>query len=332
MFQRPRGPLSDLFFDVTGGPPRSFDVPSIDDDPLAGDDLHLTLYLLYEIHYRGLTGVDDSWEWEPSLVAFRRALEGVFEDALRGLVSPLSANGSVPDQLRDLIDKDRGPSLANYMQTTATLDQFREFLIHRSAYHLKEADPHSWAIPRLSGRAKAALVEIQADEYGAGSAERAHSYLFAQAMEALDLDPTYGAYLDRTPGDTLATVNLMSMFGLNRRWRGAIVGHLALFEMTSSAPNRKFANGLRRLGMNGTATRFFDEHVEADAVHEMIASHDMAGALAEDEPAVAGDILFGAQALMALDALFARRVLGDWSHSRSSLLALHATPAVQPTT
>jgi hypothetical protein len=184
---------------------------------------------------------------------------------------------------------------------------------------LKEADPHSWAIPRLSGKAKAALVEIQADEYGGGAAERAHSHLFARAMEAVGLDPTYGAYLDRTPGVTLATVNLMSMFGLNRRWRGAVVGHLALFEMTSSGPNRKYGNGLRRLGFDDGATLFFDEHVEADAVHETIAAHDMAGSLARQEPAVARDILFGAAALVELDAAFARAVLEAWRAERSSL-------------
>ena len=93
------------------------------------------------------------------------------------------------------------------------------------------------------------MVEIQADEYGDGRAEQdIHAELFARAMEAVGLDATYGAYLDRMPGVTLATVNLMSLFGLHRRLRGAIVGHLALFEMTSSVPNRRYGAGLRRLG------------------------------------------------------------------------------------
>jgi hypothetical protein len=316
---RPRGPLSDLLVDVTSGAPRAFDLPVVDGDPLSGDDFHFALYLLYEMHYQGLPGVDERWEWEPSLTRFRRELESAFEDALGELVHVPDHEGDMADRLRRLIDEDPGPSLANYLQTSATLEQFQEFVIHRSAYHLKEADPHSWAIPRLTGRAKAALIEIQTDEYGSGSAERSHSYLFGRMMDALGLDPTYGAYLEVIPGFTLATVNLMSMFGLNRRWRGAIVGHLALFEMTSSGPNRKFGNGLRRLG-RGDATGFFDEHVEADAVHEMIAAHDMAGSLAKDEPSLAPDILFGAQALLAVDALFARRVLDAWDVKQTSLL------------
>ena len=85
------------------------------------------------------------------------------------------------------------------------------------------------------------MVEIQADEYGGGRAERMHAALFARAMDALGLDSRYGAYVDHLPAVTLATVNLMSLFGLHRRLRGAIVGHLALFEMTSSIPNRRYA-------------------------------------------------------------------------------------------
>ncbi len=192
--------------------------------------------------------------------------------------------------------------------------------MHRSAYQLKEADPHSWAIPRLSGPPKAALVEIQADEYGGGRPERMHARLFAGAMGAMGLDPAYGAYLDRLPAHTLATVNLMSLFGLNRRLRGAIVGHLALFEMTSSLPNARYARGIRRLGFSDpAATDFFDEHVEADAVHENIAAVDLAGGLARQEPALTGQILWGARALLAIEGAWASELMGAWEAGASSL-------------
>src|SRR5205085_722733 len=180
-----------------------------------------------------------------------------------------------------------------------TLEQFREFAVHRSAYQLKEADPHTWAIPRLDGEAKAALVEIQADEYGGGRATAMHATLFASTLRRLGLDDRYGAYLDDIPGVTLATVNLISLFGLHRRWRGALVGHLAIFEMASVAPNTRYGNALRRLGLPVEATRFYDEHVAADAVHEITACRPLAGSLAAAEPALAGDVLFGARAIMA---------------------------------
>jgi hypothetical protein len=116
----------------------------------------------------------------------------------------------------------------------------------------------------------------------------------------------------------------MSLCGLHRRLRGAIVGHLALFEMTSSIPNRRYATGLRRLGME-EATPFFDEHVEADAVHESVAAVDLAGGLARQEPALAGDILWGARALAAVEARWAASLLDAWERGESSLL-----PAVAP--
>jgi hypothetical protein len=116
----------------------------------------------------------------------------------------------------------------------------------------------------------------------------------------------------------------MSMFGLHRRWRGAIIGHLAMFEITSPGPNRLYARALRRLGTEA-ATEFFDEHVEADSIHENIAAHDMAQGLAIADPGLAGDILFGARALLALDAAWAEHVLEAWRLGESSLCPVAAS-------
>src|ERR671910_2230774 len=319
----PRGLLSEeLIVSLRGGPAIAEPL-SRGSGGVFGEDHQLALYVLYELHYRGFQDVDDRLEWDPSLLRLRAALEADFEARLReeipSLEQPIDPK-RIGSLVTELIAADDGPELSIYMERKASLDQFREFLIHRSAYQLKEADPHSWAIPRLEGPAKAALVEIQADEYGGGRSDRVHAILFARAMRALDLDPTYGAYLDRIPATTLATVNLMSMCGLNRRLRGAIVGHLAAFETTSPVPNARYARGLRRLGLGDDALDFFDEHVEADSVHENIALYDMAQALAVSEPALADDVLFGVRALLRLDARFAARLLECWEGGAGSLL------------
>jgi hypothetical protein len=293
-------------------------------DPLGDDDLHLALYCCYELHYRGFDGVDPRWEWDPALLTLRARLEDLFEaglsEALAGWSPPRPDATTMDLALRAIADADDGPSLSRHLETRGTLANFRELLIHRSAYQLKEADPHSWAIPRLWGPPKAALVEIQGDEYGGGDPERVHAHLFARAMDALGLDNAYGAYLDVLPGVTLATVNLMSLFGLHRRHRGRIVGHLALFEMTSSIPNRRYATGLRRLGRTSEdATAFFDEHVTADAVHENIAAVDLAGGLVHVEPQLLDDILFGARALVEVDRRWADVLLEAWDEGRTAL-------------
>jgi hypothetical protein len=321
-----RGPLSAALLGALSSPPGSpIEAPPCPSSgALADDDLQLALYLCYELHYRGLPGVDERWEWDPGLLTFRCRLESSFEAALLDAVGP-PGNGVDPGEmdlaLRAIADADDGPSLSRYLESDGTLGQFLEFLAHRSAYQLKEADPHSWALPRLHGPPKAAMVEIQADEYGGGRPDRIHAQLFAETLDAVGLDSGYGAYVGLLPGITLATVNLMSLCGLHRRLRGAIVGHLALFEMTSSVPNRRYGNGLRRLGFSGAATEFFDEHVEADAVHEAIAAVDLAGGMARAEPGLAAQILWGARALVFVEGLWARHLLDAWARGESSLRA-----------
>ena len=48
-------------------------------------------------------------------------------------------------------------------------------------------------------------------------------------------------------------------------------------------------------------------------MHESVAAVDLAGGLARQEPALAGDILWGARALVAVEGRWARRVLGAWA-------------------
>ena len=293
------------------------------DDLLQDDDLQTALFLAYELRYSGLRGVDDAWEWHPEVLALCASIELEFEKALRerAPMPELPAPGveSVAAALFELTGADTGPSVSRYMAKKATDEQAHEFLILRSIYQLKEADPHSWAIPRLRNRAKAALVEIQADEYGGGRFDRMHSELFARTMRGVGLDATNGHYVDAVPAITLASSNMMTMFGSHRRLRGAIAGHLAAFEMTSSQPNRLYGNGFRRLGYNGEVTFYFDEHVEADAVHEQIAARDLAGSLATDEPELLEDAFFGAAAGLYVDGLAGTQQLDAWTAGTSAL-------------
>lgn len=302
-------------------------------DLLTDDDVQIALTALYELHHQGLDGVDDRLEWDPVLLRTRAALEGPFEAQIRAEVAvpedlraALDADAAreglgpaVARALFDLTSRDSGPSLSAYVARKATDEQLHELLVHRSVYQLKEADPHTWAIPRLAGAPKAALVEIQADEYGGGRPERMHAALFARTMRGLGLDDTYGRYVDDVPAITLASVNMMSLFGLHRRLRGCIVGHLAAFEMTSSQPNRLYGNGFRRHGYDADVTWYFDEHVEADAVHEQIAGRDLAGALVEQQPDLLDDVLLGAAACLAVDGRVGAHLVGCWSAGETSL-------------
>ncbi|WP_243400232.1 iron-containing redox enzyme family protein [Arthrobacter glacialis] len=300
-------------------------VRSVRDAPdiLSDEDLQLALLILYSLHYGGLGNWDPRWEWQAKPLSIRLVIEERFESVLRGLLPvpdlPPAEAEAVAAELFKLTAEDSSPSVSKYVARQASVEQAREIVVHKSLYTLKEADPHSWAIPRLQGRAKAALVEIQADEYGGGRPDQVQATIFAGTMRGMDLSDAYGYYVNHLPALTLASFNMMSMFGLHRRLRGATTGHLAAFEMTSSISNRFYGNGFRRLGYGADVTWYFDEHVEADAVHEQIAGRDLAGALAEDEPDLLPDIIFGAQACLYMDSLTGAHLLDTWNREESSL-------------
>ncbi|MET9974777.1 iron-containing redox enzyme family protein [Streptomyces microflavus] len=318
----PRGPLSDAVIDAlrTGADDPA---PAVGDADPFGDDLQLALYILYELHYQGFEGVDDEHEWSPGLLVLRRSLEEPFLAALR---AGAGTHGDVESALSGLLVEpigDDGHSVSHFLQDHGELWQLREYAALRSLYHLKEADPHAWVIPRLYGRAKAAMVAVEFDEFGAGREADIHARLYADLMTDLSLETAYGHYLDAAPADVLATVNLMSLFGLHRSLRGALVGHFAAVEVTSSPGSRRLAAALKRVGAGPAAQRFYDEHVEADAVHEQVVRRDVIGGLLADEPHLESDIAFGIEATGLLEDRLAARLLAAW---RSNSTALRGQP------
>ena len=324
MLPNPRGPVSEHVIASLRLEPHRLRVPAVGaDEVLLDEDLQLALYCCYELHYQGLPGVSDEWEWEPTLLELRRELETAFERQLRTVLPDHWGidTADVADALWEM-SRGEGFSLSEWLLEHGTRFHAEEIAIHRSGYQLKEADPHTWAIPRLRGRAKAAMVMIQSDEYGGGVPPAMHSSLFADSMVALGLDPTYGAYLDRLPAVTLATTNLISMFGLHRRLRGALVGHLASFELNSVGPMGRYSSWLESLGVPICGRRFYDVHVEADEVHQYVAVNDLVGGLLEAEPDQAAAVMFGARAVALVESAFADHVVSAWKGNRSSLWAL----------
>jgi hypothetical protein len=312
-----RGPLSkgvEAHLRGAGRLPRLEDVARAE---VYGEDLQLALYLCYELHYRGFAGVSPDREWDPDLLRVRAALEHRFLSALR---ADARLHDSVDEALADLlVEPVDGAGVTHFLRDEGELWHLREYAAQRSLYHLKEADPHAWVLPRLWGRAKAGMAAVEFDEWGGGRADRVHARLFADLMTDLGLDTTYGRYLDAACAEALVTVNLMSLFGLHRALRGALVGHFATVEITSSPGSRRLAEAMRRTGAGPAAEHFYDEHVEADAVHEQVVRHDVIGGLLAEEPHLAADVAFGIDATEFVEDRLAARLLSDWRASRSSL-------------
>ncbi|MGW3645876.1 iron-containing redox enzyme family protein [Streptomyces sp. NPDC000878] len=284
-----------------------------------GDDLQLALYMCYELHYRGFAEADAGAdrEWDPDLLKFRAAAEELFLGALRDAVPARERAGEALDEL--LVEPVDGSGVSHFLQHEGELWQVREYAAQRSLYHLKEADPHAWVLPRLWGRAKAGMAAVEFDEFGGGRADRVHARLYADLMADLGLDTSYGHYLDAAGAEALATVNVMSLFGLHRALRGALVGHFAAVEITSSPGSRRLAQAMRRTGAGPAAEHFYDEHVEADAVHEQVVRHEVVAGLLEEEPHLDRDVAFGADATTYLEDRLSERLLDAWRTGESSL-------------
>jgi hypothetical protein len=315
----PRGPLSAAVVTyLRGRGPLPRPAAAGEADPY-GDDAQLALYLCYELHYRGFAGVGPEFEWDPELLRVRAALERRFLSALRADAPGHESLGEALAAL--LVEPAEGTGVTHFLCAEGELWQLREYAAQRSLYHLKEADPHAWVLPRLWGRAKAAMAAVEFDEFGGGRADRVHARLYAALMADLGLETAYGHYLDAARAEMLAVVNLMSLCGLHRELRGALVGHFAEVEITSSPGSRRLAEAMRRTGAGPAAAFFYDEHVEADAVHEQVVRHDVIGGLLAEEPELAGDVTFGIDATEYLEDRLAGRLLADWRAGRSSLHA-----------
>ena len=318
------GPLSALVLDTLqhrrpGLHGHRLDLPVLDADPY-GLDLQLALYVCYELHYRGFAGVNPKWEWNPALLHVRGRLEEAFLSAVRRDVGEIEPDATAAAEMESLsIEPVDGEGPSYYLRDKGDWDQMREYFVHRSLYHLKEGDPHAWAIPRLTGHAKASFVAVEFDEFGGGRGEAVHQHLFAELMDAAGLDASYLAYFDAVPAEALASVNLMSMFGLHRHLRGAAVGHFASTEITSSPGSRRLVEALRRMGAPEACVRFYQEHVEADAVHEQVVRDDVVGDLVARQPHLDRDVVFGIRARDVVEDRLADHLMACWTEGRSSL-------------
>ena len=324
----PRGPVSEAVLSALRGHRSELAgvLPDVDEAAPYGEDLQLALYCCYEVHYRGFREVSSDREWDPGLIAVRAELEGAF---LRALRCDVPAGADVESEINALlVERLDDFGVSHHLRRNGELWQLREYIAHRSLYHLKEADPQTFVIPRLDGPPKAALVTVQHDEYGAGDPERVHSKLFADMMTELGLSAAYGAYLDSAPAEMLAEVNFMSLCGLHRSLRAALIGQFATVEITSSPGADRLVQAMHRLGCGPAAIRFYAEHVEADAVHEQLVRREVIAPLLSAEPELSADVTFGIRSSTLLANRLEQRLLGRWRRGESSFR--HGANGIRP--
>ena len=286
-----------------------------------GDDLQLALYVLYELHYQGFQDVPDSLEWDSGLLACRAALEDRFLGALREDL-PVDATETAAQALDDS-SSNRSATTAPASRTSSATKALSNTCAHtrrsaRSTTSRKRTRtpgsfPGSTAGPRRPWSPSSSTSSAPA------APTSPCPVCSPTSWRIWGWTPRYGRYADAAPAEALATVNLMSLFGLHRALRAALVGHFAAVEVTSSPGSRRLAEAMRRVGAGPAAVRFYTEHVTADAVHEQVVRHDVVGGLLEDEPHLDADVVFGVHATTYLETRLSDRLLGAWRTGATGL-------------
>ena len=290
-------------------------------DPLTDDELQLALWICYELHYRGFDDVGADGSGSPSCSACaassRRSLLGALRArvAVPGRTRPVAAAAARTRRLR------RRPVAVAVHAAQANRDAVPRVRDAPLGLPAEGGRPAQLGDPPAERPAKAALVEIQADEYGGGE-------LRADALRALprrccaasgSTTPT-APTSTRCPASRSRVSNVMSLFGLHRALRGALVGHLAAYEMTSSAPvpplRARAAPARRRRGRMPSSSTSTSPRTRCTSNWPRTTSAAGSPMPSRSSPRTS---LFGAAACLYVDKRFAEHVLGCWAQERTSL-------------
>jgi hypothetical protein len=192
---------------------------------------------------------------------------------------------------------------------------------------------HLRAVSRLLDRTTSLTDHARGAELARAARATLHAQMYRAALESTGIDSRYGVHLESVPGATLSSFNFVMMLVLHRRWRAALVGHVALHE-TYLSSLRNYVAGFERLEMRA-AVDYCQAQNHAGELLDFTGLEELVSDFVATEPELSDDVLFGARAFDFLENSFATRLLSAWSEGRSSLrLQPHhetATPFIEAT-
>lgn len=294
------------------------------EQPGALEDAHRALYCLYEHAVWKPQSDRATARHAVALFECRSLLEDGFQSYLERRVSdPSGGNGDARARLSTLALKTELPNdvpIGDFVRNTITLSQMSELVAQRSLFFLREPDPWLFAVPTLTGSAKAGLINLLLDEYGWGKYERMHSTIYARLMAKLGLETGLDAYRDRASWQFIATLNYLWMTALNPILSRRLVGYIYLTEADSPGAMKNYLAAWSRLGIEDPEViEFYDLHLAADESHQAVALDEVAVPLAENEPGALDEIARGITEARTLENDFAAFALGRFEAGESSL-------------
>jgi hypothetical protein len=197
-------------------------------------------------------------------------LEGAFLEELRCEVADRAAQA--PSDVDGFLAwfeelKDTGPGqgdpLFPWLAEEAGTEDFRYFLAQEAAGEAGFDDLTALTQVKMPATAKLELANNYWDEMGRGNPKGMHGPMLDGLIRELSLEPM----IEDTVWESLALANSMTAMAINRRYAWHAIGALGAIELTAPGRSRATADGLKRLGFDGKARRYFELHAVLDVRH-----------------------------------------------------------------
>ncbi len=265
-------------------------------DPDAQQQLHRRLA---KFNATRLSPGHPSPQWQGDLVREHdhRLREGEFLEALRVQVQPAASAAAgnaahVVNWFEAL--QQTGPGqhhpLFDWLAAEASLAQMRWFLTQEAAGEAGFEDLLAYTQVKLPPRPKLECARNFWDEMGHGKQGAMHGQMLERMVRELDLHPA----IDTTVWESLALANTMVGLATTRRYGYHAIGALGVVELTAPGRVKKVAAGMRRLGLGGQASAYFDLHGALDVSHARAWMREVIHPLVESDPACGQFIAEGA--------------------------------------
>lgn len=184
--------------------------------------------------------------------------------ALAQTARPVSSVAELQMALEHLVSQPSASS-SSWLAEEMSLHAFKTLLGEYAVDGLTEANAMFAIIPRLQGRAQAAVMRILIDEFGCGNPHRVHAALYRQVLQELGLSTDLKLYLHMVNDESLAFVNLYHWLTTRAPRVDAYLGALAYTEMVIPMSYTSFVAACERLGIHQRT--YFTEHVHIDPYH-----------------------------------------------------------------
>ncbi|WP_166041639.1 iron-containing redox enzyme family protein [Sphingosinicella sp. YJ22] len=239
----------------------------------------------------------DNWQSQMDEDHRMQRLEGAFLEELRGEIAARAAQAPTDVDgflawFEDLqvTGPGQGDPLFPWLAREASVDEFKYYLGQEAAGEAGFDDLTAMTQVKVPPDAKMELANNYWDEMGRGNPKGMHGPMLDALIRELGLK----AEIADTVWESLALANAMTAMAANRRYAFHSIGALGAIELTAPGRSRAVADGLKRLGFDGKARRYFELHAVLDVRHSEDWNEKVLRPLVAEEPNCATAIAEGA--------------------------------------